>query len=235
MALVKCKECGEQVSTSAQSCPKCGAKPPKRTPIIVPAILIIVVLAAVFGTNRDPAPEASLPTETAEASASASPSPTPPPALKPNWVTSTSVDKMTGRREVYATSITIPPTEQMAFPYGDVKAWLGIGCNGKDEWAYIGFSDSPNLTNTDTKDGYNTLSARIKWNDSVENVPLSQEWGSAFLHFGDYDQAIQKISGATSALLELKWYGQNNTYFDFPMVGSAAAIADMRKQCSAIQ
>ncbi|WP_394854470.1 zinc-ribbon domain-containing protein [Shewanella xiamenensis] len=26
MALVKCKECGEQVSTKAKSCPKCGAK-----------------------------------------------------------------------------------------------------------------------------------------------------------------------------------------------------------------
>lgn len=31
MALVNCKECGSQVSTDAKACPKCGAKPPKRT------------------------------------------------------------------------------------------------------------------------------------------------------------------------------------------------------------
>lgn len=31
MALTKCKECGGQLSTKADACPKCGAKRPKRT------------------------------------------------------------------------------------------------------------------------------------------------------------------------------------------------------------
>lgn len=31
MALVKCKECGNQVSTEAKACPTCGAKPPRKT------------------------------------------------------------------------------------------------------------------------------------------------------------------------------------------------------------
>ena len=30
MALIKCKECGEQISTKAEACPKCGAKQVKR-------------------------------------------------------------------------------------------------------------------------------------------------------------------------------------------------------------
>ncbi|WP_412514572.1 MULTISPECIES: zinc-ribbon domain-containing protein [Shewanella] len=30
MALVKCKECGEEVSTKAKTCPKCGAKAPTK-------------------------------------------------------------------------------------------------------------------------------------------------------------------------------------------------------------
>lgn len=29
MALVKCKECGTEISDKAEACPKCGAKPPK--------------------------------------------------------------------------------------------------------------------------------------------------------------------------------------------------------------
>ncbi len=31
MALVKCNECGNDVSSEAAACPKCGAKPPKET------------------------------------------------------------------------------------------------------------------------------------------------------------------------------------------------------------
>lgn len=29
MALIKCKECGSEVSTTAKACPKCGAPPPQ--------------------------------------------------------------------------------------------------------------------------------------------------------------------------------------------------------------
>lgn len=45
MALVKCKECGEKVSTEAKACPKCGAKPPKKTSFVFWGIVIIVLLA----------------------------------------------------------------------------------------------------------------------------------------------------------------------------------------------
>lgn len=31
MALIKCKECGHQISTAATACPSCGAKPPPKT------------------------------------------------------------------------------------------------------------------------------------------------------------------------------------------------------------
>ncbi|SEN54749.1 zinc-ribbon domain-containing protein [Duganella sp. CF517] len=34
MALVKCKECGTEVSTEAKACPKCGAKPPKKVGLL---------------------------------------------------------------------------------------------------------------------------------------------------------------------------------------------------------
>lgn len=45
MALIKCHECGNQVSTEAASCPKCGAKPKikKKSPNIFGVITIIVI------------------------------------------------------------------------------------------------------------------------------------------------------------------------------------------------
>jgi hypothetical protein len=43
MALIKCKECGNEVSSDAKSCPKCGAPTPKKTS------LLTWVVAGVFG------------------------------------------------------------------------------------------------------------------------------------------------------------------------------------------
>jgi hypothetical protein len=44
MALVNCKECGQEVSQKAKSCPKCGAPIKKKTSWVIWVVLIFVVL-----------------------------------------------------------------------------------------------------------------------------------------------------------------------------------------------
>jgi hypothetical protein len=53
MALVKCKECGNEVATSAKACPKCGNKMPKKTGLltwIVGIFFALVVIGMVNGS-----------------------------------------------------------------------------------------------------------------------------------------------------------------------------------------
>lgn len=154
-----------------------------------------------------------------------------PAKPRPAWSTQVSVDEMTGNKQAYATSVRVSPTKRMDFPYGDVKAWMGIGCDGSSEWAYIGFSTSPNLTNTETEDGYNVISARVKWDNSIQNMRLIQEWGAKSIHFSDDASAIAKIAGSSSVMLELNWHGQGRVNFRFPLKGSSAAIQEMRAKC----
>ncbi len=55
MALVKCKECGNQISSSAASCPQCGAKV-KRTSLLTKIIVFLFIvgfLSAVFSSKKD--------------------------------------------------------------------------------------------------------------------------------------------------------------------------------------
>lgn len=47
MALVKCNECGNEVSTKATACPKCGAARPKPTSPVAWLVVIILVLSFV--------------------------------------------------------------------------------------------------------------------------------------------------------------------------------------------
>jgi hypothetical protein len=52
MALIKCKECGHQMSTTAKACPQCGATAPKKTGTftkIVGGLFAIGVAGAFFG------------------------------------------------------------------------------------------------------------------------------------------------------------------------------------------
>jgi hypothetical protein len=56
-----------------------------------------------------------------------------------------------------AHSPIIAPSEPIGFPYSNIKAVLGVGYDGVDEWVYIQFSQSPNLLNTTIRDGYDII------------------------------------------------------------------------------
>ena len=55
MALVKCTDCGAEISAAAVACPKCGAKPPKRTKLstwVVGAVMLMVVSRCVLDASE---------------------------------------------------------------------------------------------------------------------------------------------------------------------------------------
>jgi len=149
-----------------------------------------------------------------------------------SWETSTSKDKMTEEKISYANSSLTVTTEKMGFPYSDVKAWLGVGCDGTDEWAYVGFNRAPNLSNTDTKDGYSLINTRIKWDNNLDYVNFSQDWGAKFIHFRNEKSAISGIIESNFVLLELDWHGQGKTYFKFSLKGSSTALKAIRSSCA---
>lgn len=144
------------------------------------------------------------------------------------WRVSVSEDVMTGTETWYASSPQVDSMARMGFPYGGTQAWIGIGCDGKSEWVYIGFTNTPNLVNTTIKDGFELISTRIKWDNDLETVSLTQRWGAQFIHFRDYAAAIKRIEESNTVLIELDWYGEGKVHFHFPLKGSAAAIKEIR-------
>lgn len=51
MALKKCKECGKEVSTKAESCPNCGAVLKKKpTKFGCGGLLLLIIIIAIFGS-----------------------------------------------------------------------------------------------------------------------------------------------------------------------------------------
>lgn len=242
----KCKECAAQISTKADVCPQCGAKAPKKTSVFTWFVLILIIFG-VWGAATSP-PSTSVAAQSSGSESTSSrktnqdianpPSDSSRPSkvkrqVPPSaWQTTQSRDEMTGKRSSYATSRSVTPKTPMDFPYHDTTAWLGVGCDKGSEWAYIGFSKAPNLNDTKTGDGYNLISTRFKWNNSVQKIQLTQKWGAAFIHFENDAEAISKMASASVAVLELDWHGQRPVHFEFPLTGSSAAISKIRAECA---
>ena len=151
----------------------------------------------------------------------------------PIWNISESKDEMTGKYSAFAISKSILPSKKFDFPYENVTSWIGVGCSKGNDWAFIGFNIAPNLTDTQTKDGYNSIFTRIKWNEKLENIYLNQTWGEKFIRFVSNESAVSNIASSDSVLLELQWHGQGTVYFKYPLEGSWDAIAQIRAKCAA--
>lgn len=81
--MTKCKECGEQISTKADACPKCGAKRKRKSPVgclIAIILLVIVVCGIINSSNSTPSPP---PLSGSSGVPTSSYSPPPEPATDP--------------------------------------------------------------------------------------------------------------------------------------------------------
>lgn len=238
MALVTCKECGKEVSNKAKTCPSCGAKAPKKTSLLTWLVLILILLG-VYSSFDTTAPsdkadakanskikDSNVSKGTTEQSSKAEPK-----EQLPVWRTNTSKDEMTGELKAFAHSPIAYPKKRMSFPYSDVTTWMGVGCDGSNEWAYFGFSDSPNITNDENKDGYSIIKTRLKWDEQIEDATLTQDWGDKFLNLRNDAYIISKIETSDSVMLELKWHGEQSVHFEYSLRGSKKAITDIRSMC----
>ena len=157
---------------------------------------------------------------------------TEPKADLGSWRVTSDTDVMTNEKSAFAFSIIAKPIERMDFPYSDAVSWLGFGCDGLDEWAFVGFSVQPNLSNDETEDGYNFIETRIKFDDTVGTTSLTQEWGAKFLHFVNDREVIAGFAKGSMLILELDWHGEGKVHFEWPLNGSANAIVEARDECN---
>lgn len=231
MVLTKCKECGTEISKKAKQCPGCGAPAKKKTSLVTWLVLVMVAVGA-YGVSQAPTGKPSdNKSSNAENVASITKTKKSEP-IKQGWVSTSSVDKMTGNKSFYAVSKSVQASKRMGFPYSDVGSWLGVGCSKKSEWAYIGFSAAPNLTDAKTEDGRNVIKTRIKWGEKIEPVTLTQKWGASSLHFRSDASVISSIVSSKVVLLELKWHGEQGVYFEYSLNGSSAALKEIRSECA---
>lgn len=122
MALIKCKECAQPMSSSAKVCPHCGKQRPSATKTGCAWIIVLFGAAIVWGIWKGGSMPSSTPPATAPALASQSPSATPAepaPPLDP-WSYGSSADSMTGK-PVHNALVESQNTVNFSFPYSGAQ------------------------------------------------------------------------------------------------------------------
>jgi hypothetical protein len=110
MALIKCKECHKEVSSSAVACPHCGAKVPHRgaAKVLLLGIGIIVLMSMLIGPLTRDTPSSSTPPTSLASS--------PVADTTPHWTYQTLQDAMVQKPIRYASVQSINELN-FGFPY----------------------------------------------------------------------------------------------------------------------
>src|SRR5690554_5394975 len=140
MALIQCKECKSEVSDQAKTCPNCGAKVPQKTSIVTWLAFIIIVFFVFSKLYSEP--NLATTNTPSKSTTKREESKSDTTRVNSDWYVSSSSDEMTGKKSFYAISQAVKPTRAMSFPYNNVEAWIGVGCDIEREWAFIGFNSS---------------------------------------------------------------------------------------------
>lgn len=235
MALVKCKECGKEISSQAPACPSCGVfrfAPPKKTSgcAIAAAVLLgVPFLAAVFVSSNRPSTAPSAP-------ASAPPSPTLTPAAQAEameavkkrfiaeggaWKVSTKPDAMSGRENVF---LNMPAAQYGKDKFGrNVEATLIVQCSNNQTGVAVSLSDF--ISNQPVPVASRIDSAKAR----TQNWSISTDYQGVFAP--NAIALLKELAKAETFTVRLTPHGESPMDFQFTVTGLQVHLPKVQKAC----
>jgi len=247
MALIKCKECGNEVSSTAQTCPKCGAKVKKKTGIltwIVGIVFAMVVIGMVSGNLEQSEQQEAKQQQAAETKSKQEAEKKRVEALTPEqkaehemkvaeeraakeaqerreqgiaWNYRTDTDKMSAKETRYATLRSIN-TVNFDFPYqGDQRATLTLRAHPR-----FGKDAILSVEKGQYQCGYDSCSVKVRFGDGGArsfgaNEP--DDNSSEYLFIEDYATFLANVRKVEKIYIEASFYQEGNRVFEFDVRG----------------
>ena len=207
MALVKCKECGSQVSTKAACCPTCGAKIKKKVGILgwLFALFVVLPVAWNIGTSLDKAEKQLTVTEQKA-------------TQKPRWEKATYEDKMTNNvKEVL--SLRSLNAAEFDFPYkksGGSYLTLSFRKNGNEFDAYLSIDRGQMMCNRLSC----VFNMRIGDGEITTWEGSSSTTGDSDIMFAIDPKALESIIKTSNQIrISMEFYKAGSRVFEFDVSG----------------
>ncbi|EJC7018017.1 MULTISPECIES: hypothetical protein [Vibrio harveyi group] len=153
---------------------------------------------------------------------------------KSAWSYRVSTDEMTQDKSIYLSSKIGTTIRPMSFPYTGTESAIYFACDKKSKWAYFWFSSKPNIVNDQTESGYSLSKSRIRFDNDLDNITMTQKWGSQFMHARYPDWLSKKLIGKDVVKLELDWHGEGRVIFTYNVHGFKPLYSEFTQKCSTL-
>lgn len=234
MALVKCKECGGQISKKSKSCPHCGYEKPKTGCFtqLVAVVFVLFVIGIFVPKDEQKSPESSTQTQISDKPVTVVSTPkvevekpSAKPEAKPNlgaWKIHKEKSKLDDSQNVFIW-VESPDNNKFGTNYKNKPAILHIKCAENKTALYVTYNgfisthDVPVITRID-----NNKAQTTEWSVTTDHQGI---WRNQPIPF------IKSLIGKDKLLVEVTPYSENPQMREFPITGLDEAIKPVREIC----
>jgi len=224
MALIKCRECGEEVSSKAEACPKCGAKVASKNKgcgmvmgVVILGLIIVSAISSILSNNKT----ANSSPQSTNLIATSNQKNTPqskPVIAGSQWVYLNENDSMAkgSINQAYVTSLN---TVNFEFPYsGEQNATLILRTHPRHGKNIIFNIEKGQILCP----SYENCTILVRFDDEAPMNfsaigPADHSTESAF--FRNYDRLFEKIKKAKKVRVSANIYQQGAPVFEFDVSG----------------
>lgn len=173
-------------------------------------VLVIIIFLAVGSTD-----DSSSTRKSSSSSSYSSPSAVSTPKIEKHWRSHAYLTDLEKKKRAHVATNDIRPDSKMDFPYNWTTASISVVKDKNSTWAYMKFSNPPNIVNGQTEDGYNIIKAIVYIDGVKETATLTQEWGSKTLFFKYPNWLVKKLKTCKTFRVNLRWHGNPNVVWSF--------------------
>ena len=229
MALLKCRECGADVSDRAKSCPSCGAPVGGGGWKILFWVAVLCSIAAMSAYLLQDKPVKITKDELAKAKSQLAKD------LGLKWSFSESVDEMSGDKSYSTSSPLAYPGRVLSFPYRDLYSYISISCDKNGVSAMVYFSSSLSLVNAEFKRGAFRVESRTKWGDELNTTKFKFFSGGSALYPTHEKLFASQLVKATDLKIETHWKTAGTVVWDYSLNGASENIKRLSKTCKGLK
>ncbi len=150
------------------------------------------------------------------------------------WTYKVKIDRMTDEKSCIAMTDYVESLDPMEFPYTGTKSAMIISCSEnfvdlEECTAGFIFTSDPNLVNLEFDEVGPYVITRIRFDKNPpEKIKLYVGEKSLVV---DDSKILYELPGHERLLLELNWFGNGLTYFEYPIDGGDQIIEKLKEGC----
>ena len=151
-----------------------------------------------------------------------------------NWKIIEKINKSGETKTFFLISNKVLSYPEIEGPLKNTYSSIMFKCDAnKNLSSFFGFTNKPNIKNSETEGMFNVVSTVIKFDDTAYDIKLYNPriWRSNFYLTKNNSLFVKKIINTEYISLEIDWINQGTKYFKYDTLGFLTIYNDFKNIC----